>query len=239
MQTFDNVIVTEKLGIGTSPPSEDSTGAVTFYPPDGFAWFHIDNGPAGGRPIGRLRFSGGNKPGDVEYMCITQDGKVGIGTTNPREKLHVEGTITVSKDIVLHNADCAEEFDISVLEEYAEAGNVMTLDSEGKLRCATEAYDKRVAGVISGAGNFKPGLILDKQSEQANRMPIALMGKVYCKVDAQYTPIEVGDLLTTSPTPGHAMKASDPIKAFGTVIGKALMSLDAGKGLIPIMVALQ
>jgi hypothetical protein len=70
-------------------------------------------------------------------------------------------------------------------------------------------------------------------------MPVSLMGKVYCKVDAQYAPIEVGDLLTTSPTPGHAMKAADPLKAFGTIVGKALRPLAAGKGLIPILVALQ
>jgi hypothetical protein len=62
---------------------------------------------------------------------------------------------------------------------------------------------------------------------------------VYCKVDAQYSPIEVGDLLTTSPTPGHAMKADDPLKAFGTVIGKALRPLSEGQGLIPILIALQ
>jgi hypothetical protein len=66
------------------------------------------------------------------------------------------------------------------------------------------------------------------------------MGKVYCKVDAQSGDISVGDLLTTSSTPGHAMKADDPLKAFGCVIGKALQSLPAGqKGLIPILVALQ
>jgi hypothetical protein len=70
-------------------------------------------------------------------------------------------------------------------------------------------------------------------------MPVALVGKVYCKVDAQYGPIEVGDLLTTSCTPGHAMKASDPLKAFGSVIGKALRPLEEGQGLIPILIALQ
>jgi hypothetical protein len=70
-------------------------------------------------------------------------------------------------------------------------------------------------------------------------MPIALMGKVYCKVDASYGAIEVGDLLTTSPTPGHAMKADDPMKAFGSVIGKALRPLAIGEGLIPILIALQ
>jgi hypothetical protein len=70
-------------------------------------------------------------------------------------------------------------------------------------------------------------------------VPLALLGKVFCKVDAQYSPIEVGDLLTTSPTIGHAMKADDPLKAFGSVIGKALRPLQAGRGMIPILVALQ
>jgi hypothetical protein len=66
-----------------------------------------------------------------------------------------------------------------------------------------------------------------------------LLGKLYCKVDAQSSPIEVGDLLTTSCIPGHAMKASDPRKAFGSVIGKALRPLKEGRGLIPILIALQ
>lgn len=70
-------------------------------------------------------------------------------------------------------------------------------------------------------------------------MPVALLGKVYCKADAQLSPIEVGDLLTTSPTPGHAMKAENPLAAFGSVIGKALAPLKGGQGLIPILIALQ
>jgi hypothetical protein len=62
---------------------------------------------------------------------------------------------------------------------------------------------------------------------------------VYCKVDAQYGSVEVGDMLTTSPTPGHAMRALDPLKAFGCVIGKALRPLESGQDLIPILVTLQ
>lgn len=65
------------------------------------------------------------------------------------------------------------------------------------------------------------------------------MGKVYCKVDATPSSIKIGDLLTTSHTKGHAMKADDPYNAFGTVIGKALGSLERGIGMIPVLVALQ
>jgi hypothetical protein len=58
-------------------------------------------------------------------------------------------------------------------------------------------------------------------------------------VDASYGAIKVGDLLTTSPTPGHAMRTDDPMKAFGAVIGKALQPLATDIGLIPILIALQ
>jgi hypothetical protein len=115
----------------------------------------------------------------------------------------------------------------------------VVLDQDGALHQSQQAYDKRVAGVISGAGDYKPGMILDRRQSQNNRLPVALVGKVYCKIDAQYAPIEVGDLLTTSPTPGHAMKAEDPLKAFGAVMGKALRPFEAGQGMIPILIALQ
>jgi hypothetical protein len=149
-----------------------------------------------------------------------------------------KGDVEVSGDIRLINQDCAEDFDIVNLKD-AEPGTVMVLDQSGALECSSKAYDKRVAGVISGAGDCKPGIILGKQKSESRRMPIALLGKVYCKVDAQYSPIEVGDLLTTSLTPGHAMKAEDPQKAFGSVIGKAMRPLTAGRGLVPVLVALQ
>ena len=57
------------------------------------------------------------------------------------------------------------------------------------------------------------------------------------KVDASYGAIRPGDLLTSSPTPGHAMRADDP--RMGTVIGKALDSLETGVGVIAVMVTLQ
>jgi len=135
-------------------------------------------------------------------------------------------------------SDCAENFDVANARE-AEPGTVMVIDDTGALRPAERAYDKRVAGVISGAGDYRPAIILNGQRAKHETAPVALFGKVYCKADAKYSAIEVGDLLTTSATPGHAMKASDPSMAFGAVIGKALRSLGEGCGLIPVLVALQ
>jgi hypothetical protein len=153
--------------------------------------------------------------------------------------VEVTGNINMSSptsDIVL--GDVAEGFGTQD-DEIIEPGTVVVLDQHGLVRPGDEAYDKKVAGVVSGAGDYRPAIVLDKQRSQASRLPVALMGKVCCKVDAQYSPIEVGDLLTTSPTPGHAMKAADPLKAFGSVIGKALRPMNAGQGMIPILIALQ
>ncbi len=165
---------------------------------------------------------------------------LGIGVHGKGGRLagFFEGDVEVTGDIRLANADCAEDFEVSGAEK-VEPGTVMVLVDEGALSESRQAYDKRVAGVISGAGDYKPGIILDKQQSPANRQPVALMGKVFCKVDAQFGSIEVGDLLTTSISPGHAMRAADPFKAFGAVIGKALRPLKRGQGLIPILIALQ
>jgi hypothetical protein len=173
----------------------------------------------------------------------------GPGPKNPDIKRNdVDGSIVINDggslflngggDVILGNADCAEDFDI-INADSVDGGTVMVLGESGILEPSQFAYDKRVAGVISGAGDYKPGIVLDRQGPQPNRKPIALVGKVYCKVDAQYGAIETGDLLTTSPTPGHAMKATDQQKAFGAVIGKALRPLKEGQHLVPILIALQ
>ena len=156
--------------------------------------------------------------------------------------VQITGVLTMTgpnSDIVM--ADCAEDFDVGLCTN-VEPGTVMALNGHGLLEESRNPYDKKVAGVISGAGDFKSGMILGrtKAHGEYRRAPVALVGKVYCKVCAQDAPIEIGDLLTTSEIPGHAMKAEDPLRAFGAVIGKALQSMSAGqRGLIPILVALQ
>jgi hypothetical protein len=150
-------------------------------------------------------------------------------------KLTVKGQIKAD-DVVLSGNDCAEEF-------YAaaglEQGMVAVLDDDGVLSACTVAYDTRVAGVISGAGEFRPAIILDRRQSPRHRAPIALVGKVYCRVDASHGPIAIGDLLTSSTTPGYAMRACEPARAFGAIVGKALAAHAEGLGLIPMLVSLQ
>lgn len=152
----------------------------------------------------------------------------------------VSGTLTVAGDILFPAtaADCAEEFDVGCVAG-ADPGTVMVLNKNGALQPSAQPYDKKVAGVVSGAGPYRPAFVLDRSQKPSGRTPLALVGKVFCKVDAQYAAIEAGDLLTTSPTPGHAMKAKDQSLAFGAVIGKALAPLPGGRALVPILIALQ
>ena len=173
-------------------------------------------------------------------VFATSETGVGVHGKGGAYAGYFEGNVFVTGDVLLGGADCAEEFYVAGVEEI-EAGTVMVICEDGALQPSQKPYDKRVAGVISGAGDFRIGIVLDKlaQNNEKQRRPLALVGKVFCKVDASYAPIEVGDLLTTSPTPGHGMKTSDPTKAFGTVFGKALRGLESGQGLIPILIALQ
>lgn len=162
-------------------------------------------------------------------------GKIRIEDANNARTLFLNGE---TGDISLSGADCAEEFEV-IDNDTIQPGTVMVMDDEDRLRPCDAAYDKRVAGVVSGAGAFAPGIVLDRHAGPGRRLAIAISGKVYCQVDARHDAIEVGDLLTTSPTPGHAQRATDPGRAFGAVIGKAMRGLPSGTGLVPLLVALR
>ena len=141
-------------------------------------------------------------------------------------------------DIILSNADAAEQFDL-VESEDALPGMLMVLNEDGKLEASSLPYDSKVVGVVAGAGHYRPGILLGHRGAPGARVPISVLGKVSCLADASYAPIEVGNLLTTSPTAGHAMKACDRERAFGAVIGKALTPLRKGAGLVDVLITLQ
>ena len=150
-------------------------------------------------------------------------------------QVFISKSLHVAQDIVLENADCAEEF--SVLPgKHVEAGDVVVLCGAGELRPCDQPSDTRVAGVVSGAGHYRPAMILDRRPDAAGRVPVALFGKVFCKVDADHGRIQVGDLLTTSSTIGHAMVVGPGTASSAALVGKALGSLDSGQALIPILI---
>ncbi|MFV1967608.1 MAG: hypothetical protein ACC628_19435, partial [Pirellulaceae bacterium] len=153
--------------------------------------------------------------------------------------------------------DLASLLDVS---EAVEPGDVLVIDraGSGMMRRADEASDTGVVGVVAAS----PGVVLGMASPtklaaerpvdaatgeaedlgvaagvSALRAPVAFSGVVRCKVDASFGAIWPGDLLVTSPTPGHAMRNEAPLP--GTVLGKALEALEEGAGTIKVLVMLR
>ncbi len=135
-------------------------------------------------------------------------------------------------------SDLAELFDLS---EQAEPGTLMIIDAKnpGHLTISTRAYDTKVAGIVSGAGDIKPGLTLHQDGVMEGDTEVAIAGRVYVRATAVNGAIEPGDLLTTSDVPGHAMKATDLDRSHGAIIGKAMTGLKDGTGLVLVLVNLQ
>ncbi len=154
-----------------------------------------------------------------------------------------ESRLRVDVVQILGGADLSEQFDVQpAAAAEVKPGMVASIDPDnvGKLVISTTAYDRRVAGIVSGAGEVKPGLLMGQKGSIADgQHPIALTGRVWVYCDASAGAIRPGDLLTTSDVPGHAMKVTDHQKAQGAIIGKAMSSLESGRGLVLVLVSLQ
>jgi|GEM_PF-2289630 len=162
------------------------------------------------------------------------------GTSNQIFRVN-DSTGVTSVDVlqITGGSDLAEPFDVS---EQAEPGTVVEIDPDnpGKLRIARGAYNRRVAGVISGANGVNVGMMLADLPGSVNSMPIALSGRVWVRCDASVKAVEPGDLLTTAELAGHAMPVMDHGRAHGAVIGKAMSTLAQGEtGMVLVLVNLQ
>jgi hypothetical protein len=214
-------------------------------------WQLISTGSSNGQGAGKLLIGNGTSAGShTNAITVEADGDVGIGTFAPAAKLDVIGTARVSVLQITGGSDVAEPFNINEGTEArrhegtkVEPGMVVTIDPDrvGELRISGKAYDRTVAGIISGANGVNPGMVLTQAGSVADgKHPVALTGRVWCWCDADAAgPINAGDMLTTSDTPGHAMRVADHGQAAGAIIGKAMSSLKSGKGLVLVLVNLQ
>jgi hypothetical protein len=138
-------------------------------------------------------------------------------------------------------ADFAESMDVAGDRNYYKPGDLLVIDVSGhrQVKLSDHVYSPLVAGIYS----TKPGVLASQYKiddpNLAKEVPLAIVGIVPCKVSAENGPIDVGDLLVTSSTPGHAMKGTDRSRMLGAVVGKALEPLREGKSVIQVLVTLQ
>ncbi len=147
----------------------------------------------------------------------------------------------ICRILEITGADVAEKFPTSEPDQI-EPGTVMEIDphNAGKLRISRGSYNRRVAGVVSGAGDIPVGAILGNLPGSEDAPAIALNGRVWVRCDATMRAIEPGDLLTTADRAGCAMKVEDHARATGATIGKAMSSLARGEtGMVLVLVNLQ
>jgi hypothetical protein len=144
----------------------------------------------------------------------------------------------------------AKRFDLAEItpvneDDCLEQGDVVVIDLAEGLRVtrSTKPGDTAVYGIVS---SFEQAAMViggvggpEAVKSEKDKAPIALVGRVMVKVSDENGPIAVGDLLTTSATPGHAMRCDDRTKYAGSIIGKALESLDVGKGTLTALVSMQ
>ena len=175
-------------------------------------------------------------------LAVGNSGSLPSGTTSIiiREDGHLSAPVLEIRG----GADLSEQFEIRKPREAIslEAGMVVVIDQDnpGRLMISSRPYDRRVAGIISGAGGLSTGMLMGQKGSQADGAhAVALTGRVYCLADASNGAIKPGDLLTTSKLPGHAMKVTDHARAQGAILGKAMSSLKSGQGLVLVLVTLQ
>ncbi len=232
------------IGVMGRSDSDDGVVGITSAPNKSGVW---------GRSTVGVGVSGSSTKSDGVVGSTESKGKSGvfgwsskgIGVTarsNDGTALYVDGTSIFKKFASFEggHGDLAENYYGS---EDLEGGDVVVIDPDSgmALKLANKANDTAVAGIVSTAPSMKiAGRIDDDQG-----VPLVIAGRTLCKVDASYGSIKPGDLLTTSPTPGYAMKASPIVingvefHRPGTIIGKALEAWNEGRGMIVVLVTLQ
>jgi hypothetical protein len=234
--TYDFVITDAgNVGIGTTGPAtkleivgaQHALGMTGFGPDVTFK----DTGNGSARNV--IQSVGGT-------LNFFTESYMSGSNTNNYAQLANTGIFSVKALTIRGGADLAEPFQMKE-EEELEKGSVVVIDDEhpGRLRRSSTAYDTRVAGIVSGANGVNPGIALHQEGALEGGQNVALSGRVYVRADTSGGAIRPGDLLTTSDTPGHAMKVTDFTKAQGAVIGKAMSALEDGAGMVLVLVSLQ
>ena len=230
------------VGIGTVNPAESLTIA-------GVSSYNTGLKLTGSTTAGTGLALENTSAGGHKYDLISGGSADGIGAgafgiydesaASYRLSISPSGTVVVKVLTITGGADIAEPFKMT--DDAIPKGAVVVIDEArpGQLKLSSSAYDNHVAGIVSGANGINPGLALHQSGVNDRGQNVALTGRVYAQADAAYGAIHPGDLLTTSDTPGYAMRVGDHTRAQGAILGKAMTGLPQGKGFVLVLVSLQ
>ena len=141
---------------------------------------------------------------------------------------------------ILGGSDLSEYFDVHSSPSVAPGMLVSIAGEDGSLALTAKKRDKKVVGIVSGANGIETGLMMGQRGSIADGdTPIALTGRTYVYATTENGAIEAGDFLTSSSTPGYAMKVKKHGKAKGAIVGKAMTSLREGSGFVLVLINLQ
>jgi len=189
-----------------------------------------------------IRLFGGNqseRPELTFYNRFTGDETIIFAADGYGSQQDLGRIITDQLEIKA-GSDLAEYFDI-LGEGEVKAGMLAAIDpvEMGKLTLTSQAYDSKVAGIVSGANGLATGMFMGQQNSIADGAhPIALTGRAFVYTTEENGEIKPGDLLTSSSTPGYAMRVKKRKKAAGAIIGKAMSGRDEN-GFVLVLINLQ
>jgi len=199
----------------------------------------VDGGLAGDGNGAIDAYIGGNGGGSDVQIGSMNSKITAIGFYNTAANAYMH--IYCSSITIEGGSDLAEPFQITKAEQPVTEGEVVVIDeaNPGQLKLTDQPYDARVAGVVSGANGIHPGIQMQQQGLLEGGKNVALSGRVYVQADTSNGPIFPGDQLTTSRTPGRAMRVTDHARAQGAILGKAMTGLKSGHGMVLVLVTLQ
>ena len=191
----------------------------------------------GGTPV--YAYIGDDGSGNDVQIGSQKSGITALAAYNTADNAYMH--FYCSSITIEGGADLAEPFKITSGENEVPQGAVVVIDDQnpGHLKLSDLAYDTRVAGVVSGANGISPGIQMQQQGILDGGKNVALTGRVYVLANTSNGAIRPGDLLTTSSTPGHAMKVTDHARAQGAILGKAMTGLSENQGMVLVLVTLQ
>jgi hypothetical protein len=173
-----------------------------------------------------------------DHLRFTFGTNADYAQNDTQVRFETDGDVFADGTFTPGGADLAEAFDVAGEMETYQPGDVLVISesADRQMERSRSAYSTLVAGVYA----TKPGVLLSDlgvDDDRSQKVPLAVVGVVPTKVTAEGGGIRRGDLLVTSSTEGHAMKADATMLGFGMVMGKALENFDGpGKGLIQVLV---